>query len=445
MTKPIVFPSDFIWGAATSAYQIEGAWAEDGKGESIWDRFAHTAGKISDGSTGDVACDHYHRWQQDLDLMYDLGLQAYRFSISWPRVLPAGRGAVNQAGLDFYDRLVDGLLERGITPFVTLYHWDLPQALQDEGGWPARSTAEAFTAYADVVSSRLGDRVKHWITHNEPWVAAFLGYAMGVHAPGIQDFQQALATAHHLLLSHGWAIPVIRAHSKDAVVGITLNPTDVVPASPSPQDYRAAREMDGYINRWFLDPIYGRHYPADMIDWFQKVHGAEMTFVQEEDMNVIATPTDFLGVNYYTRIVARDSSPENLPPTISTDSSEFTDMGWEVVPSSFFRLLNRLHFDYQVPSIYITENGAAFPDTISPQGHVHDERRLNYLKTHLEALHQAMQCGVPVHGYFAWSLMDNFEWSFGYTKRFGIVYVDFETQQRIVKDSGKWYRDVIAQ
>ena len=444
MSQTSTFPQGFLWGSATSSYQIEGAWDEDGKGESIWDRFSHTPGKISDGSTGDVACDHYHRWAEDLDLMQSLGLQAYRFSISWPRILPRGRGQVNQAGLDFYDRLVDGLLARHITPFITLYHWDLPQALEDEGGWPVRAAAEAFVQYADVVSARLGDRVQHWITHNEPWVAAFLGYGMGVHAPGVQDFQKALAAAHHLLLSHGWAVPVIRANSQDARVGITLNLTDVVPASSSPQDYHAAREMDGFLNRWYLNPIYGRRYPADMVQWFQRVHGAQVDFVQDGDMDAIAVPTDFLGVNYYTRHIARASGSDNAPPTVTTEDAEFTEMGWEVAPRSLFRLLNRLHFEYQVPSIYITENGAAFADAVSDDGRVHDDRRLAYLQAHFQAAHDAIQCGVPLHGYFVWSFMDNFEWAFGYSKRFGVVYMDFETQQRIVKDSGLWYRDVIA-
>jgi beta-glucosidase len=445
MTDKIVFPQGFLWGTATSSYQIEGAWNEDGKGESIWDRFSHTPGKISDASTGDAACDHYHRWEQDLDLMQELGLQAYRFSISWPRIMPEGRGKINQAGLDFYDQLVDGLLARGITPFVTLYHWDLPQALQDEGGWPLRSTAGAFVDYADVVSARLGDRVKHWITHNEPWVAAFLGYGMGIHAPGIQDFQQALAASHHLLLSHGWATPIIRANSENAEVGITLSINDVLPASPSPQDYAAAREIDGFTNRWFLDPVYGRGYPTDVVEWFDRVHGARLDMVQEGDLAVIAAPTDFLGHNYYTRTLARASVADNLPPTRTTDGSEFTEMGWEVAPRSLYRLLNRFHFEYQIPAIYITENGASFPDKVCKEGHVHDDRRQAYLKEHFRAAHDAIQCGVPLRGYFVWSFMDNFEWSFGYTKRFGIVYVDFETQQRIVKESGKWYSSVIAQ
>ncbi len=445
MSDKITFPKDFLWGAATSAYQIEGAWDEDGKGESIWDRFSHTPGKIIDGSTGDVACDHYHRWEQDLDLMRALGLQAYRFSISWPRILPDGRGQVNQKGLDFYDRLVDGLLARDIMPFVTLYHWDLPQRLQDEGGWPRRNTAEAFVEYVEVVSARLGDRVTHWITHNEPWVAAFLGYGMGVHAPGIQDFQQAVNAAHHLLLSHGWATEAIRSNSSHAQVGITLNLNDVVPASPSALDYAAAREIDGFTNRWFLDPIWGRGYPPDVVAWFQRVHGVDLQGVQDGDMDVIATPIDFLGHNYYTRTVARDPAPENAPRTIDTTDSEFTEMGWEVAPRSLFRMLIRLHVHYQIPHIYITENGAAFPDTISEDGDIRDTRRVAYLQAHLKAAHDAIQCGAPLRGYFVWSLMDNFEWSFGYTKRFGVVYVDFDTQERRLKQSGRWYRQVIAE
>ncbi len=445
MTDVWSFPSSFFWGTATSAYQIEGAWNEDGKGESIWDRFSHAPGRILDGSTGDVACDHYHRWQRDLDLMQELDVNAYRFSVAWSRVLPQGRGKINEPGLDFYDRLVDGLLSRGITPFVTLYHWDLPQALQEEGGWTNRRIAEDYVNYAEVVSRRLGDRVKHWITHNEPWVAAFLGHAMGIHAPGIQDFQQALAATHHLLLSHGWAVPVIRQHSPRAEVGITLNLHDVVPASPSYADANMARQIDGYFNRMFLDPIFGRHYPADMLVFFARQHDARMDMVQEGDLQAISAHIDFLGVNYYTRQVARDAAAaDNLPPTINTAESEFTEMGWEVHPHSLHRLLNRLHFDYQPRQIYITENGAAFTDTITPDGRIHDERRLAYIKAHLQAAHAAIACGVPLAGYFVWSFMDNFEWSYGYSKRFGLYYVDFEDQKRLPKDSALWYRQVIA-
>ncbi|NOX63420.1 MAG: beta-glucosidase [Chloroflexi bacterium] len=445
MNQFISFPENFVWGAATSSHQIEGAWNEDGKGESIWDRFNHTPGKIWDGSTGDIACDHYHRWREDLDRMQKLGLKAYRFSISWPRVLPKGRGKVNQAGLDFYNRLVDGLLEREITPFVTLYHWDLPQALQDKGGWPERATAHAFVEYADVVSRALGDRVKHWITHNEPWVAAFMGHLLGVHAPGLQDFTLAMRASHHILLSHGWAVEVLRRNSANAQVGITLSLQDVTPASPSHADYQAARHLDAYLNRLFLDPLYGRGYPADMVAYFQQEHGGSMNFVQAGDLEAIAAHTDFLGVNNYTRQIARDArAAENLPPTITTENSEFTEMGWEVCPEGLYRLLNRLHFDYQPRCIYITENGAAFPDQLSEDGRVHDEARLRFIRDYLRAAHRAIQCGVPLAGYFVWSLMDNFEWAYGYTKRFGIIYVDFENQQRIFKDSALWFREVIA-
>lgn len=446
----IEFPKDFIWGVATSSYQIEGAWDEDGKGESIWDRFSHTPGKIEDGSNGDVACDHYHRWAEDVALMASLGLQSYRFSISWPRVLPEGRGAINQAGLDFYSRLVDGLLEAGILPFPTLYHWDLPQALQDEGGWPARSTAEAFAEYADVVSRNLGDRVKHWITHNEPWVPAFVGYMEGRHAPGVQDWSTALSASHHLLLSHGKAVPIIRSNSPGAEVGITLNLSSAMPASPSAADYAAFRHFDGFLNRWFLDPLYGRRYPADMVDTYVsrgQLPADGMSFVQDGDLDAISDHTDFLGVNYYIRQVLRDdAAEENLPQTVFVaPESEWTEMGWEVYPNGLYELLTRLHLDYRPSKIYITENGASYSDGPDSDGRVRDQRRVDFLRGHLEAAHRAIQTGVPLAGYYAWSLMDNFEWARGYAQRFGIVWVDYDSQQRIPKDSALWYKDVIAQ
>lgn len=441
------FPDGFLWGVATSSYQIEGAWNEDGKGESIWDRFSHTPGKIQDGSNGDVACDHYHRWPQDVALMKELNIQAYRFSTAWPRILPNGRGAINQAGLDFYSRLVDSLLEAGITPFVTLYHWDLPQALADEGGWTARTTAEAFVEYADVISRHLGDRVKHWITHNEPWCASMLSYQIGEHAPGHSDWNEGLRAAHHILLSHGWAVPVLRQNSPDAEVGITLNFTVSEPASPSAADYHAARRFDGYFNRWFVDPLYGRHYPADMVAAYERegylANG--MSFVQDGDMDAIARPMDFLGVNYYTRVVFRDEeAKDNLPQEVfPAPESERTEMGWEVYPDGLYKLLNRLHFEYLIPKLYITENGCSYSDAPGPDGHVHDERRVHFLQEHMDALHRALACGVPVAGYFVWSLMDNFEWDKGYTQRFGLVWVDYETQERIPKDSAYWYKQWI--
>ena len=438
------FPEGFMWGAGTSAYQIEGAWNEDGKGESIWDRLAHTPGKVEDGSTGDVACDHYHRWREDTALMKELGLKSYRFSISWPRVLPEGRGKSNQAGLDFYSRLVDGLLEVGIKPFITLYHWDLPQSLQEKGGWAERSTAEAFVEFADVVSRRLGDRVKHWITHNEPYSAAFLGNQLGIHAPGLQDFSIALQASHHMLLSHGWSVPVLRRNSPGAEVGIALILLPYMLDSPNAADIQACRRFDAYFNRWFLDPLYGRFYPAEqMADYitagFLPPEG--LTFVQPGDMEIIAVQTDFLGVNYYSRLAMQS---ESNPGSQIKSEPERTEMGWEVYPDGLYRLLNRLYFEYQPAKLYITENGASYSDGPDTKGRVHDQRRLNYLREHFIAAHRAIQCGVPLAGYFVWSLMDNFEWTKGFMQRFGIIWVDFQTQRRIFKDSALWYKKVIA-
>jgi beta-glucosidase len=443
MSEKYSFPKEFIWGAATSSYQIEGAWDVDGKGESIWDRFSHTPGNVLDGDTGDVACDHYHLWRDDIALMKELGLKSYRFSISWPRILPAGRGEVNQAGIDFYSQLVDGLLEAGIEPCVTLYHWDLPQALEEKGGWPARMIVDVFAEYADVVSRALGDRVAKWITLNEPWVSAFIGYEEGRHAPGVKDLDAAVAASHHLLLSHGLAVPIIRKNSPNSDVGITLNLASMEPASPSIADRNEAVWWDGFINRWFLDPLVGRGYPQDMANGF----GSGMEFVQDGDLEMIAAPLDFLGVNYYMRGISRSSKiseEENEPRTVFPNE-EHTEMGWEVYPEGLYNTLGRLHFDYAFPAIYITENGAAFVDEVGPDGQVDDPARLRYIKRHLQQLHRAIEIDVPVKGYFAWSLLDNFEWAHGYSKRFGLIYVDFDTQQRIPKSSAKWYREVIHQ
>jgi beta-glucosidase len=454
MTQKIVFPEEFIWGAATAAYQIEGAWNIDGKGESIWDRFAHTPGKIKDGDTGDVACDHYYRWNKDIDLMEQIGLKAYRFSISWPRVLPDGRGTVNEQGLDFYDQLVDRLMEVGIEPFVTLYHWDLPQALQDEGGWLERSTAHAFEKYAEVVSRRLGDRVKHWITHNEPAVVTLIGHLEGKHPPGPVDLSTALCAGHHLLLSHGWAIPILRQFSLGSEVGIALNINHLVPASPSPADFHANRNTDGLWTRWFLEPLFGRHYPADIL--VDETHSRRMVehalrFVHRGDMRTISTRMDFIGLNYYTRNVIRSqaiSEERNLPPSViqpPIDDTQWTEMSWEIYPRGLFHVLCRLYFEYQVPRIYITENGASFSDMPDRSGRIRDARRINYLRDHLVAAHLAIQAGVPLKGYFVWSLMDNFEWAHGCSQRFGIIWVDFKTQERLLKDSALWYSKVIAE
>lgn len=434
------FPEGFLWGAATAAYQVEGAVNEDGRSPSIWDTFSHTPGKITNNDTGDVACDHYHRYAEDIDLMAHLGLKAYRFSIAWPRILPQGTGQVNQVGLDFYDRLVDGLLAKGILPFATLYHWDLPQALQDRGGWPERSIVDAFVSYADVVSRRLGDRVRHWMTLNEPWVISFLGYGNGMHAPGIADEAAFLRAAHHLLLAHGHAVPVLRANSDaQTQIGMVLSLGWVDSASNSPEDQAAARRHDGFFNRWFLDPIFKGAYPDDMV----KVFGASMPSVSDEDMRIIATPFDFLGVNYYTRSVVAAGQEPPFRPRMERPAGEYTEMDWEVYPLGLYNLLTRLHREYGPRAMYITENGAAFKDELSADGKVIDPRRLAYLRAHFEQAHRAIGDGVPLRGYFVWSLMDNFEWGYGYTKRFGITYIDYPTQRRILKQSGEWYREVI--
>ncbi len=445
----VSFPKNFVWGVATAAYQIEGAWNEDGKGESIWDRFSHTPGKIKNGDTGDVACDHYHRWRDDVALLRELGVRAYRFSIAWPRILPDGRGAVNQRGIDFYSGLVDALLEANITPFVTLYHWDLPQALQDQGGWVSRDTAQAFADYADVISRVLGDRVKNWITINEPHVAAFEGYQLGIHAPGIADPPSAVKASHHLLLAHGWSVPPLRRNSAGAQVGIVLNTTLAMPATGRGEEVDAARQVDGRVQRWFLDPLCGRHYPADIVAEYAVAGFLPdgMSFVRPDDLRVIATPTDFLGVNYYSRALVKHATTASglkSHENVHLPQAEHTDMGWEVYPDGLYQLLCRLHFDYRPAKIFITENGASYSDAPDAHGAVNDTRRIDYLRAHLAAAHRAIQAGVPLAGYFAWSLMDNFEWAQGYAQRFGIVWVDYATQKRIPKASARWYQQLIA-
>ncbi|MCL5025948.1 MAG: GH1 family beta-glucosidase [Chloroflexi bacterium] len=435
------FPQGFVWGTATAAYQIEGAVKEDGRGESIWDRFSHTPGNVLNGDTGDIACDHYHRYPEDIRLMQDLGLPAYRLSISWPRVFPEGKGNVNEHGLDFYQRLVEGLLGAGITPFVTLYHWDLPQALQDEGGWANRDTASYFAEYADLVGRRLGDRVGYWITHNEPAIAAFVGHYFGEHAPGRRDLGMAVQVSHNLLVSHGEAVEALRALERGLQIGITLNLSPAQPASDA--HVEAAQRQDGFANRWFLDPLFRGSYPEDML----ALYGDLAPAVQAGDLETISAPIDFLGVNYYFRTVVEDD-PEGAFPqtrTIRPEGAEYTGMRWEVYPQGLYEVLMRLHQEYRVPRMFITENGAAFPDAIDADGQIRDDRRLAYLEAHLTQAQRAIQDGAPLSGYFVWSLMDNFEWARGYSQRFGIVYVDYEDQQRIVKSSGHWYGDVVRQ
>lgn len=441
MPEFIRFPDQFLWGTATSAYQIEGAWNEDGKGLSIWDTFSHTPGKIMDLSIGDAAADFYHRWPLDVSIMRQLGCNTFRFSTAWARILPAGCGQVNTAGLDFYDRLVDGLLAAGIQPMLTLYHWDLPQALQDAGGWTNRDTANAFAEYAHVVASRLGDRVPYWITHNEPFVAAFLGHFTGEHAPGLQNMPAALMAAHHLLLSHGWAVQALRSVLRpETQVGITLNLSPVHPASPTEADQQAAQIFDAATNRLFLDPLFKGSYPADLLE--------ALPFPAPDfpaaDMQAIQAPLDFLGVNYYSRaVIAHDlNSPTLQFIQVHPLGSEYSQM-WEIYPQGLYELLMRIHHDYAPASIVITENGIPVADGVDFDGRVRDTRRINYIQDHLVQLHRAMVAGVPVHGYLAWSLLDNFEWAFGYKMRFGLVYIDFATQERIIKDSGLWLARVI--
>lgn len=445
MTTGLAFPDGFLWGAATSAQQIEGGRHAGERGDSIWDAFAARPGAIEDGTTPDITCDHYHRWREDLDLMAGLGLNAYRFSIAWPRIQPEGRGPALAAGLDFYDALVDGLLERGLRPFPTLYHWDLPLALQQKGGWPARETAAAFAEYAGLVVRRLGDRVGAWTTINEPWCAAVLGHEEGCHAPGLKDPLAGMRAAHHLLLGHGLAAAAIRAEAPRAEVGIVQIHCPSHPATSSEDDRDAARWFDGFFNRWYLDPVFRGAYPADAVaDRVARgqLPGSDLTFVHEGDLETIAAPLDFLGINYYSRNVMRagaDGSPEAVP---QAPPEQLTDMGWEVYPEGLRESLLRVHRDYAPPAIYVTEFGAAFDDPLGAGGRIADSRRVDYLRRHLEAAHAALADGVPLRGCFVWSLLDNYEWAHGFTKRFGLYAVDPATRRRTPKDSAYWYREV---
>jgi beta-glucosidase len=443
MTNFLHFPQDFIWGTATSAYQIEGAWDQDGKGLSIWDTFTHQPGKIYRDENGDIAADHYHRWSSDVKIMAELGLNVYRFSISWPRIFPEGNGKLNPPGLDFYDRLVDALLAENIQPFVTLYHWDLPQTLQNQGGWANRDTVYHFADYARIVAERLGDRVPHWITHNEPFVTALAGNFTGEHAPGIQDPKIALQVAHHLLLSHGLAVESLRGGATHPIqVGITLNLNPIHPATDSMEDRLAAQRFDGINNRMFLDPLFRGEYPEDVRSLF----GPLFPQTKAGDLKQISVPIDFLGINYYSRAVAHHDPdfPIIQASQIHPPGNEYSQM-WEVYAQGIYELVNRVWKDYQPAQIFITENGIPVPDGIDFDGRVRDYRRIRYLKDHLVRIHQAIQEGVPIKGYLVWSLMDNFEWAHGYKTRFGLVYIDFDTLSRTVKDSGRWFAQVIQQ
>jgi beta-glucosidase len=430
------FPSDFVWAVATSAVQIEGAHNADGKGESIWDRFCRQPGAIADASNGDVACDHYNRLESDLDLIASLGVDAYRFSVSWPRVQPLGSGAWNETGLAFYERLVDGLLARGIKPYLTLNHWDLPQALQDSGGWAKRETVQHFVDYARGINRRLGARLAAITTHNEPWVMAVLGNEQGTFAPGIKSRKTCLQVAHHLLLSHGLALQALRADGCSARLGIVLNLAPAEPATNSPQDAAKTLQDDGRGRRWYTDPLFKGSYPQDV--W--NAVGDDAPVVLPGDMSAIAVPMDYLGVNYYTRAVSSAAGTFD----VKTSGLPLTDMGWEIYPQGLTNLLLQLHREYTLPAVYVTENGGAFKDPLVA-GQVHDTDRTDYLRTHIAAVADAMDQGVPMAGYMVWSLMDNFEWASGYEKRFGIVHVDYATQKRTPKDSALWYRSFVAQ
>jgi len=438
---------EFTWGAGTSAFQIEGARSEGGRGDSIWDRFAdegHVPGVDL------LGCDSYHRWEQDLDLLADLNVNAYRFSVSWPRVIPDGDGAVNQPGLDFYRRIAEGLRERGIRPEVCLYHWDLPQELQERGGWANRQIVDTFSRYARVVIDELGDVVGDWYTINEPWVISMLGHQEGVFAPGITDWNQALAAAHHLLVAHGQAVEVIRAAAPDARVGLAIDCRPATPASQSVNDLRATQHFDGYRNKWFFGPVFGKGYPDETVEVFRKrgrlPEGLE-SFVKPGDMELVAAPIDFLGLNYYTTLEVSSEADEAdepaVPPGVAVPGG-YTEMGWKIDPNGLENFLLRLTRDYSPPSIVISENGASYSDGPGSDGRIRDQRRIEYIDQHISAVARARRAGVPVDGYYVWSLLDNLEWTSGFDQRFGLVWVDHETGARVPKDSFHWYSKVAA-
>lgn len=440
--KKITFPEDFIWGSATASYQIEGAYDEDGKGESIWDRFSHTPGKIQNNDTGDIACDHYHRYEDDIKLMKELGLKSYRYSISWPRLFPNGTGKLNQKGMDFYKRLTNLLLENGIQPAVTLFHWDLPQKLQDTGGWTNCETIKHFEEYSASVFRDLGDLVPTWFTHNEPHVVAFLGYLLGIHAPGATDPALTLSVAHNLLLSHGKAVSIFRDMNLNGKIGIALNLTTKYPSSQKEEDKIAAYTSDGILNRWFLDPLFKGNYPEDILEYYHK-KGISFSY-NVEDLKIIKQPIDFLAINYYSpEFVKYNETEDFVTINDQLNSFEKTDMDWIVYPQGLYDLLKRLDSDYGKLDLIISENGAAFNDIIDTEGNIRDDRRINYLHEHLLKCHNAIEEGVNLKGYYLWSLLDNFEWSYGYSKRFGIIHVDFNTLKRTIKQSGYWYKNVI--
>jgi beta-glucosidase len=441
MNNRPALPSDFLWGAATSAFQTEGSPSADGRLPSIWDDFGRTPGAVEGGDTGEVACDSYRRWPEDLDLLRQLGVTSYRFSIAWPRIQPTGRGPANVAGLDHYDQMVDDLLEAGIRPFTTLYHWDLPSALQHTGGWTSRETSYRFAEYATIVAERLGDRVSQWVTLNEPLCSAWIGHMEGRMAPGMRDLRSAVHASHHLLLAHGLAVQALRSvATKTPSVGIVNNLSPCEPATDTPTDIEAAMRADGHTNRWWLDPLVGRGYPVDMVE----LYGIELP-VRQGDMETIATPLDFLGLNYYFRQkIAADPTVATLGfRQVPVEGATTTALDWEVHPAGLEEMLLRLTKDYDAPALYVTENGSAWADEADANGYVADHERTAYLLDHVDAVAEAVAQGAPVRGYFAWTLLDNFEWAYGYRPRFGLAYVDYATQRRVLKLSGQTYRDLI--
>jgi len=435
-TEKITFPDGFLWGVASSSYQIEGAWNEDGKGESIWDRFSHTPGNIKNGDTGDIACDHYHLYKKDVALMRELGVQAYWFSISWPRVLPKGKGDINRVGLEFYNRLVDELLEAGIEPWICLYHWDLPQALQDEGGWANPNIIQYFANYAELMARELGDRVKRWMIFNEPQCVAWLGHFTGMHAPGIKNLESALKVSHHLLLTQGKTIQTLRKVSQDFQIGTIVDLNVVHPISDDEKDQEAASKLDEFRNRWFIDPLLKGEYPP-----LAKEAGLEP---KREDMDLIKQPLDFLGVNYYRRsLAAYDPSDPLMRAKVVQKKTPVTEMGWEIYPNGLYEMLTRLRKEYDDPVLYVTENGAAFEDNVKRNGGVQDDDRIAFLRDHMLAAYRAIKEGVKLKGYFIWTITDNFEWAEGYSKRFGLVHTNYETRERAPKKSFYWYKQII--
>ena len=436
------FPHDFTWGSATSSYQIEGAYNEGGRGMSIWDTFARTPGKVYEGHTGDTACDSYHRYAEDVQLLKNMGATSYRFSVAWPRIIPNGDGVINQEGLDYYHRLVDELLANGIEPMCTLYHWDLPQSLEDKGGWNSRETIAAFVRYAETMFKSFEGKIKNWITFNEPWCIAFLSNEIGAHAPGNQDFQIALNVAHHMLVAHGETVRRFREIGSTGNIGIAPNTEWVEPFTNSPEDIEACKRRNAYFNEWFFEPVFKGKYPELAIEWY-KNKGYEVPILPG-DMETIAQPMDFLGINYYTGAVGRNNPEEGILEFEVVDTAmDKTDFEWNVYPQGFLSVLRWVKDNYGDIPIYITENGAYY-DHEEENGKYHDPKRILYLQKHLIQLNRAIESGVNVKGYFLWSLMDNFEWALGYTKPFGLVHVDFTTYKRTPKDSYHWYSQVIA-